>query len=135
MKVKIVGVIVISVILTLPIATETLKMGIDRIPASINDDLATLDISFWHKLFGVYFPLLAPYFLLVLLETFGLGFKVMIMAEYFMQLKNSVGLLFNEAKTYLEMDRLIAYSIMTILIVAINDLIIKMATKKIKIDY
>ena len=135
LKVKVIGAIVISFILTLPIGVETLKMGVDNIPRSITDDLATLDVNFFLKLFKVYLPILAPYFLLVVLETFGLGFKVMIMAEFFMQLKNSVGFMFNDAKVNLDMDRLIAYSIVTILIVSINDLIVKKVAKKIKIDY
>lgn len=134
-KTKFIGLMVISIILILPIGVETLKNGVDNIPRSIIDDLNTLDISFFRKLFSVYLPLLLPNILLVFLETFGLGFKIMIMAEYFMQMKNSVGILIYNAKTFLEMDSLIGYTIIIVLLVGIGDILVKLLSNRLKIEY
>ncbi len=132
---KFLGLISISIILTFPIGVETLKSGVDSIPRYLTDDLQTLDIGFFRKVFKVYLPLLMPHILLVFLETLGLGFKVMIMAEYFMQTKNSVGMLIYRAKNDFDMAKLIAYSSIIILIVGLSDVLIKIINNRLKIEY
>ena len=110
--------------------TEGLKDGIDRLDKNLMDDLALHEISFFEKLKMVYIPLVMPTIILTLLQTFGLGFKVMIMGEYFAQTKNSMGLVLNIAKSNLWMDEVLAWTILIVLVVSIIEILINIFNKK-----
>ena len=121
---------IISFLLIIPLMTEGLKDGIDRLDKNLMDDLALHEISFFEKLKMVYIPLVMPTIILTLLQTFGLGFKVMIMGEYFAQTKNSMGLVLNIAKSNLWMDEVLAWTILIVLVVSIIEILINIFNKK-----
>ncbi|MBQ2891386.1 MAG: ABC transporter permease subunit [Bacilli bacterium] len=121
---------IIAFLLIIPLMTEGLKDGVDRLDKNLMDDLALHEIKFIDKLRLVYLPLIMPTIILTLLQTFGLGFKVMIMGEYFAQTKNSMGLVLNIAKSNLWMDEVIAWTILIVLVVSIIEILINIFNKK-----
>ncbi|MBR2891922.1 MAG: ABC transporter permease subunit [Bacilli bacterium] len=121
---------VIAFLLTIPIICEGIKSGIDLLDKNLVDDLAMHNISLRQKIFLVYMPMLIPTIVLTFLQTFGLGFKVIIMGECYAQTKNSLGLYLFHAKEYLAMDELIAWTIVIVVIVAIVETMINYYNKK-----
>lgn len=107
---------IITTLVTIPLIVEGLKSGLDQINRNLTDDLALLDVGFFKKIYFVYLPILFPTIITLILQTFGLGFKVMIMGEYFSQTPNSIGKELYSAKSNLDMDILIAWTVMIVVI-------------------
>lgn len=122
---------IIAALVILPIVVDGLKAGIDNIDKSLTDDLALLN-GFIKKVFYVYLPILFPAIITLLLQTFGLGFKVMVMGEYLSQTPLSVGTELYNAKSYLEMDVLIAWTIMIVIITGIVEVLVNICGEKHK---
>ena len=80
------------------------------------------------KLF--YLPLIKKYIYLAFLQSFGLGIKVLVMAEYLSQTKQSIGNAIYLSKVNLKYDVIFAWTILLIIIsVAIEHLIQKALIK------
>ena len=121
----------ISSFLLLPLSVEGLKSGIDHFPQVLVDDLKMQDISFFEKVFKIYLPLLFPNILLILLQSIGLGFKIIVMGEYLMQIKRGIGIVIYQAKANLEIDKLLAWSVVLVIIVGLIDYYLNVVNKKI----
>ena len=67
---------------------------------------------------------------MIFLQSFGLAFKVMITSEYICQTQNSIGQVLYDAKSNLDMDVLIAWSIVIVVIVVIIELLFRYVNKK-----
>ena len=83
------------------------------------------------KITNIYIPIIFPFIIMTLIQTLGMSFKVMIMGEYICQTDNSIGKILYGIKANLEMDSLIAYGILIVLIVSILELIIKHIKKSL----
>lgn len=129
------AVYVIGCIMLVPICSEGIKSGIDNFNNNLLDDVKMLPIPFYRKVFSCFIPLILPNILLVIFQSLGLGFKVMIMAEYFLQFKQSVGVIVYQAKVNLEMADIIAWSIVIVVIVVVIELIIKSISSKLIYKY
>jgi len=129
------AVYVIGCCLIVPICHEGIKSGIDNFNNNLMDEVKLLDVSFSKKVFNVFIPLIMPNILLVVLQSFGMGFKVILMGEYFVQLKKSVGLVIYQAKANLEMDALIAWSILIVIIVSVIEILIRQISQRLIYKY
>lgn len=121
---------IIATLVIMPIVIDGLKSGIDSIDKNLTDDLALLDIGIWKKIFQVYLPILLPNIITLVLQTFGLGFKVMVMGEYLSQTPISIGKELYNAKSYLEMDLLIAWTIVIVVITSIVEFFVNLFNNK-----
>lgn len=122
---------IISLLVVLPVLVEGVKGGIDYIDDIIKDDLKMLSINYFQKLFYVYIPIILPSIITSLLQVFGLGFKVIVMGEYFSQTSMSIGKELFIAKSYVEMDSVIAWTIIIVLISSIIEILINVARKRL----
>ncbi len=121
----------ITYLVTLPIILEGFIGAIDNMAEGIVDELRITSGPRFYKFFKIYFPLMIPNVIITILQTIGLGFKVMIMAEYLCYSKNSVGVLIYNAFSNLNMAQLIAIVIEIVFIVIIGEFIIKNIKNKI----
>ena len=120
----------VTFLVVLPIAFEGLVGAIDNINNNIKDDLNMLNINAFYKYIYVYIPICFPYIVTTLLQSFGLGLKVMIMSEYMCQIDNTIGQILINIKYNLEFDTLLAWLIIIVAIVCVVDLLIRIISKK-----
>ena len=81
----------------------------------------------------LYIPLIKPYILLSFLQSFGLGLKVLVMAEYLAQTKHSMGQALYLAKTNLNYDEVFAWTVILVILSAMFEVLIS-GYKKHMID-
>lgn len=115
---------IIATLVIVPIMVDGLKGGLDQIDRNLTDELALLNVGFFKKMLFVYLPILFPTIVTLILQTFGLGFKVMVMGEYLSQTPISIGKELYNAKSYLDMDVLIAWTIMIVIITGIVEFVV-----------
>ena len=119
------GIYVVCIFMTLPLIVESLISGIDSIDKEVTDYLKLDTNKSIKSLIFIQFPLIKNNFMLSLFQTLGLSFKVMIMSEYIFNIKNSIGKDLSSIKANLEMDYLLAWAIIIIILVSIIELILK----------
>lgn len=117
---------VITILVILPITVEGIISALDGIDQNILDDLKLINTDTFKSLFYVYIPLIKNYLLMVLVQTFGLGLKVMIMGEFICYTKNSIGKELSIIKSAFDLSSLIAWGILIVLIVTIIEIISKL---------
>lgn len=122
----------ITILVIFPIATEGIITSIDNIDPVLKDDLKMIKGAFFKKIFYAYIPLIKDYLLMVFIQIFGLGFKVMIMGEYISYTKNSIGGYLYGIKG-IDLPELIAWGILVTIIVIVIEYIVKFILKKIDI--
>ncbi len=109
----------ITFLMVFPIVYQATFEGITHIDQAYLDiyhlEAADPRLAFRH----LYYPLMRPYIILGFLQSVGLGLKVLVMAEYLSQTRNSVGNELYLAKTYLDYSSVFAWTIMLIIIALI----------------
>lgn len=122
---------IVTFLVVLPIAFEGLIAAIDNMDKSIKDELSLLNIDAFRKYLQIYLPICFPYIVTTLLQSFGLGLKVMIMSEYMCQIEGTVGQILINIKYNYEFDYLLAWLIIIVAIVCIIDLLIRIISSKL----
>lgn len=125
-----IGPYVITILMSLPVVFEGLLVSTNEIDQNIKDELTLLSGSKLTKIRSVYLPTIAPYIMMTLIQTLGMSFKVMIMGEYICQTRDSIGKMLYAIKMNIEMDKLIAYGILIIIIVSIFEFLLKYLKNK-----
>lgn len=125
------GIYVICVFMILPLIIEALISGYDSIDSEVNDYLKLDTNDSFISFVCVKLPLLKNNLLLSLFQTLGLSFKVMIMSEYIFNLKNSIGKDLSNIKANLQMDYLLAWAIIIIILVTAIEYILNKLKKRI----
>ena len=125
------GIYVVCIFMTLPLIVESLVSGIDTIDSEITDYLKLDTNKSIKSLIFIQFPLIKNNFMLSLFQTLGLSFKVMIMSEYIFNIKNSIGKDLSSIKANLEVNYLLAWAIIIIILVSIIEFILKKFRNKI----
>lgn len=121
---RIMAVYILCFLVIYPIILEGLIAAIDNIDKEIKDELAMLPKGPILKFTKVYFPLFMPYVTMTILQSFGLGIKVMIMGEYLFSIENTLGnsLIYYRDGNY---DLILAWLILIIILVCLIDFLIK----------
>lgn len=120
-----IGPYIITILMSLPVVFEGLFVATNEISKDIIDEVSTLSGSKLRKIKDIYLPIIMPYIMMTLIQTLGMSFKVMIMGEYICQTKDSIGKILYSVKSLLEMDYLIAYGILIVLIVSLFEVSLK----------
>ena len=111
---------IISFLLLFPILYQSELDGIKNIDPLLLDVLE-LDCS--ECTFGavrlVYFPLALPHFRTGVIQSAGLGIKVLVVAEYLTQTRNSIGRALYNSRINLEYASVFAWTIILIIIVVV----------------
>ncbi len=125
------GPIFVNILVIIPIITEGLINGINSINQDILDQFKLENASSLKKFIYLDLPINKNTIVMVILQTFGLSFKVMIMAEYLCQTNNSIGKTLNIIKGSLEMDSLLAWGIIIVILVTLFEQIINKVNKSL----
>ena len=120
-----IGPYIITILMSLPVVVEGLITSSGQINKEIIDEVKTLKGSTFLKIKSIYLPIIFPYIMMTLVQSLGMSFKVMIMGEYICQTPNSIGNNLYSVKMNIEMDTLIAYGILIVIIVCLLELFIK----------
>ena len=115
-----------------PIMTESFIISIDNIDRGIINELKLVKASVFTKFFKVYIPLILPYIALSILQSFGLGFKVMVMSEYLCQTNNGIGKWIYNFTIISDYSYLLGFLIIIVIIVLIIEFAIKLLQNRIK---
>ena len=120
---------IISVVV-LPIIYEGTLLGFESIDNDIKDEIKILSSNNVNVFFSVYLPLVFPNILTSLIQSFGLGLKVLIMAEFIAETNNSIGEIIRFYKNNAETEYVFAWSIILVLFVLVVDTAINITKKK-----
>ncbi len=124
---------IVTFLVVLPLSFEGLIGAIDNIDKNLIDDMKMLEISTFKKFIYVYIPICVPFIVTTLLQSFGLGLKVMIMSEFMSQVDKTIGgALFNIKYNY-DYAYLLGWLVIIITIVSIIDMLIRIISKRSKI--
>ncbi len=110
-----------------PLIYESFRSGIENEPIEIINalDLEGGGHKSLHSIVRVLWPDSFPYVLLAVTQSFGLSFKVTIMSEIIVSSSSThmgIGNLIAVSKSYVEMDAVIAYSLIAIILVLLFDI-------------
>ena len=109
-------------VVILPLIYEATINGLEAIDKNIVDEVKMLSNINFTIVKKIYLPLALPYVFTSLLQSFGLGLKVLVMAEFISNAKHSIGyeiMLYKDH--YNEMSYVYAWSIILIIFVLLVD--------------
>ena len=119
-------------VVALPLIYAISLSGFESIDSYIKDEIRLLTTNNIQVVRKIYLPLSFPYLLTAAVQSFGLGLKVLVMAEYLSQPKYSIG---NEIVFYkdiaISMEYVYAWSIILIIFVLLFEFLISYITKKL----
>ncbi len=117
-----VAIFVIGFLVLFPIIYEATKEGVKNIDPQLKAALKLEPNSIILTFFAFHFPLAFPYIKTGLLQSIGLGFKVLVMAEFIAQTQNSIGRSLNIGRINFQYDVVFAWTIIIIIIVYVFEL-------------
>ena len=121
---------VITFFMVFPIIFQATVSGLKSIDPSLIDVIKLENRHPYLKISAFYLPMIMSYLKLSFLQSFGLGLKVLVMAEYLAQTKKSIGYSIYLAKTSLNYDEIFAWTILLIIMSLIIELMIQKASIK-----
>lgn len=126
--------IVIVFLIIFPIAYESMVTGIVNVNKEIKEAAKIDGASRFQAVVRIYVPLSAPYILLGVVSSLGLGMKISIMAEIIAGSNRISGLgrLIHLAYIEADMTRIVAISIFAIILIGLVDLAMYFAKRKLK---
>ncbi len=125
------GPIFVNILVSIPIITEGLINGINSIDKDISDQFKLEQANKLKKFMYLELPMNKNTLIMVILQTLGLSFKVIIMAEYLCQTNNSIGKTLESIKAALDFSSLIAWGIIIVIIVTLLELLINKINKSL----
>lgn len=115
----------------IPIIFEGIYSTLKQIDSSITDDIKTIsDINF-KIILKFYLPLIFPNILTSLIQSFGLGMKVMVMTEYTSPRNNTFGAEIKRHYDNNNMESVYAIVLIVILLSCVVDRLLKTTREKI----
>jgi len=108
---------IITFLMIFPLIFEASRQGVLNISLTLKRALAIEKVPFFKKLFRVYLPLAFPYIKTGFLQSIGLGFKVLVMAEFIAQSPDSIGNMLYRGRVNFQYDEVFAWTIILIIIV------------------
>lgn len=118
-------------VVVLPVVYEAILIGLDNINTDILDDVKISSNTTPYVLTKVHLPIIFPSILTAIIQSIGLGFKVLVMGEYITQPKYSIGNEFVHYKEVAaEMEYLYAWSMIIIIIVLGLEVLISYISRK-----
>lgn len=122
--------LIITTLVILPISTQGIITAVDNIDQVLKDDLKMMSISALKSMFMIYIPLIKEYILMVFIQSFGLGVKVMIMGEFFAYSKVGIGRTLASIKSGFVMNELIAWGILIVIVVGLVEILTKYLVRR-----
>ena len=119
-------------IVVYPLIYEGFMASFKMLDKDLLAEIKMLDHINFYIVIRVFLPLTLPSILTTLIQGFGLGFKVLVMAEYIAQPNNSIGkeLLFYK-EHLVAMEYVFAWAMIIIVVVIIFEIIVKLIQNKV----
>ncbi|MGD9761492.1 MAG: ABC transporter permease [Candidatus Izemoplasmatales bacterium] len=124
---------IITFLMIFPLIYQGIYGAIKGIDQELIDVYKLEDNQLFSRIIHCYIPLISDDIKTSLLQSLGLGIKVLVMAEYLAQTKNSIGNMLYLAKTNIEYAEVFAWSIILVIVALIFETIIN-HYKKLKIQ-
>lgn len=119
----------ISALMLIPIVYEAFKEGLKNLDKDLME-VWRLDTSLSVSVIRIVFlPMIFPFIKTAFLQSVGLGFKVLIMAEFIAYSDNSIGKEISSANNRMEYDIVMAWTLIVVLLVVIVELLPKLVQK------
>lgn len=114
----------------LPVMYEGALSGFFAIDNTLKDEIRLLsDINF-NIIMSVFIPVTFPYLIASFVQSFGLGLKVMVMAEFIAQPKGTIGYIMLQERNFLDTADIFAWTVIMVLFVLLVEYIVKIIRKK-----
>ena len=119
-------------VVTYPLIYEGFMASFKMLDKDLLAEVKMLDNINFYMVKKVFLPLTLPIFLTTLIQGFGLGLKVLVMAEYIAQPNNSIGkeLLFYK-EHLVAMEYVFAWVMIIIVVVIIFEFVVKLIQNKV----
>ena len=115
---------IITFLMLFPLIYQSTYGAITSIDKELIDVYKLEDNNFFTGLRHCYLPLISTNIRTALLQSLGLGIKVLVMAEYLSQTKNSIGAELYLAKVNLQYDEVFAWTLLLIALALTFELLI-----------
>ena len=109
----------------LPLMYESIVTSFKNIDKNIIDEVKLVSQINFQVIYYVFIPIVLPYIVSALIQSIGLGLKVMVMAEFIAQPKDTIGYIMQEQRMYLNTDNIFAWTIILIIFVMVVEILIK----------
>ena len=116
---------VITFLMLFPIIYEATKQGVKHIDKTLKEALLLEQVHYFYKQVHIIIPLTFPYIKTALLQSIGIGFKVLIMAEFISQADKSIGRALYMGSININYADVFAWTIILIIIVTIIENFVK----------
>lgn len=126
-----VGPIFIVGLVVFPILYELISQSMNQVDADLRDVCYLFGGTPLEKFKALYYPQVLLSLYSGIQATLGLAFKVMVMAEVMAQSRLGIGQALNYEKTYLNMEGVLAWSILLMMIVLVFDAMVSYLMKKL----
>lgn len=123
----------IAGVVIFPLIYEATITGLDHLDSNIKDEVKMLSKTNITVIKKIYLPLTFPYLLTSLIQSLGLGLKVMVMAEFITEPKYSIGTELVLYKDEVMMEYVYAWSIILIFLVLLFEALIYYFSKRFDI--
>lgn len=124
------SVYVIVFLMIFPLFYQATLDGIQNINPELMDVLKLEQAHLKESIRYVYLPLIKDDLMVVIFQSLGLGVKVLVMAEYIMQVNNSIGMSLYIAKINLNYDQVYAWTILLVILTSVFELLVHIYKKK-----
>lgn len=121
---------IITFLMIFPICYEATKAGVQNIDQSIKDALALEGLAKWKLILFVQLPLALPFIYTAITQSLGLGFKVIVMAEFISQSKSGIGRALKDGSISIDYQAVFAWTFIIIFIVIIFEFILNFIKRK-----
>ena len=115
----------ITFLMIFPILYQAILTGLKSIDASFIDVYRLEKGSFIEGIRYLYYPMTKPFVILGLLQSFGLGLKVIVMAEFITQHQTGIGRLLYDARVNLRYEEIFSMTILLVIITFLLETLIK----------
>jgi NitT/TauT family transport system permease protein len=121
--------LMITLLVVLPLMYELILAGFKSIDKTILEEIKMTSSTNLLIIRRIYVPLTAPYIITSIIQSVGLGLKVMVMAEYITQPKNTIGYILQQEREMINISNVFAWAFILIVFVLITEISIKKAKK------
>jgi len=115
---------IITIFVILPLIYQSIVSGITSIDSDYKDVIELYAKGHPSLVKEVYLPMISPFLFSAIIQSLGLGIKVLVMSEMLSQTSNSIGYVIYLEKLNLNIDTLFAWTIILIIIVSVIEVII-----------
>ena len=107
---------VVSFIMVVPMVYHNIRAGLDAADPELLEMAQMFCLSRWKKFRHIYLPALLPFFLSAVSSALGFAWKSGIAAEVLGKPARAIGKQISDAKTYLEMPDLFAWTLVVVIL-------------------